>query len=86
MRPIDADPLKKQFTGNPRWTTNPDYYVRERIDAMPTLDAVPVVRCRDCRWWQNVQCSAMISDLPLSTDPDWFCADGERRDDYGTAP
>lgn len=38
--------------------------------AQATVDAVPVVRCKDCRKW----CICHKSD-------DYYCADGERRED-----
>ena len=37
------------------------------IDAQPTVDAVPVVRCKECR----KQCICYHSDT-------YFCADGEK--------
>lgn len=40
------------------------------IDAMPTADVVYVVRCKDC----TRQMICFHSD-------DYFCADGERRED-----
>ena len=44
----------------------------------PTIDAVPVVRCRKCRKWDYVdQCC--MKHLK-TTRPDYFCADGERKD------
>ena len=62
------------------------------IDA-PAVDAVPVVRCKDCRKRNTSQCSiAWIESDPFigedivsmfyePDDPDnWFCADGERAD------
>ena len=46
---------------------------------------VPVVRCKDCRWWctdcmpeEFGWCDATVN---RSTAEDWFCADGERRTD-----
>lgn len=43
------------------------------LDAMPTVDAVPVVRCGECKYhWKNGgDCVA---------EADFFCADGERKD------
>lgn len=43
-----------------------------------------LVRCKDCRWW--TQANAMHwGHCELSNgvcpDGDWFCADGERKDD-----
>ena len=49
-------------------------------------DAVPVVRCKDCkhgrRWYKHtgemyVECKMDID--PIDRDSDFFCADGERR-------
>ena len=61
-----------------------DYFLDE--DISQTVDAVPVVRCKDCKfkqksfvfdrqWWCN--------RLEKHCDDDWFCADGERRDTDG---
>ena len=58
MRPIDADALPHDFTV-PRLMDSRAYFkgvqdVFETIDAAPTVDAVAVVRCRDCRWSKPV--------------------------------
>lgn len=49
-RYIDADELEKRFHGN---DSEPSFfsYVRKEINAAPTVDAVPVVRCKDCKYW-----------------------------------
>ena len=56
------------------------------IFAMPTVDAVEVVRCKDCKHymlWEDSEykrtCSKSIG-LMIS-DPDDFCSYGERKDD-----
>lgn len=47
MRLIDADKLERQeYWGNERCF---DYVDAEDIDNAPTVDAVPVVRCKDCK-------------------------------------
>lgn len=49
--------------------------VFEEIDNAPTVDAVAVVRCKDCKHYMTIHCTCdgcCISD-------DWYCADGERR-------
>ena len=53
MRLIDADALPHDFTV-PRLMDSRAYFkgvqdVFETIDAEPTVDAVSVVRCRDCK-------------------------------------
>lgn len=40
------------------------------INEQPTADVIEVVRCKDCRKW----CICHHSD-------DYFCADGERREE-----
>lgn len=41
----------------------------ECIQRIPTVDAVPVVRCKDCR-----------KQLLCYHSDDYYCADGERKD------
>lgn len=36
-----------------------------------------LVRCKDCRDYLDIKCPC----YELDKDDDWFCADGERRDD-----
>ena len=43
------------------------------IEAAPTVDAVPVVRCRDCRKFKTYGCRMVASGY------DDFCSYGERR-------
>lgn len=53
------------------------------VAAIPTADVVKVVRCKDCVHHKNapkttdVWCERLDGLLPK----DWFCADGERRED-----
>ena len=89
MRLIDAKALEMQtkeaFKGNPvvmgmllRW-----------IRKQPTVDAAPVVRCRDCVHWfgrdgGSPVCLKIYEDGAVSADAwqtreaDDFCSDGER--------
>lgn len=65
---------------------------------MPTIDAVEVVRCKDCKWWDKREesnygyCHAAkhgyySSNWEISIyrtyREDFFCADGERMDGKG---
>lgn len=51
--------------------------VDDWVDAQPTVDAVPVVRCKDC--WKSGEglCSYHLKNVPGKD----FCGDGERRTD-----
>lgn len=44
------------------------------IGNAPIVDAVPVIRCRDCRWWdkEREQCGITPSSSPYG-----HCHDGE---------
>lgn len=54
---------------------------------MPAADAVEVVRCKDCAWYENGKeyvpyCDNPCSELQHPND-ETFCSCGERRDDDG---
>ena len=79
-RLIDAEPILM------KWNTE-SLGRREMYDMVknaPMVDAVPVVRCKDCKHRdpEDKKCDCGHSILwQLPMDDDWFCADGERRDD-----
>ena len=49
----------------------------DMISNVPTVDAVKVVRCRECKYFKTPLCQ--IED----NHDNWFCADGERKDGDG---
>ena len=72
MRLIDGDKLERQeYWGNERCF---DYVDAEDIDNAPTVDAVPVVRCKDCRKFKTYSCRMVASGY------DDFCSYGERNE------
>ena len=58
-----------------------DYFLDE--DISPTIDAVPVVRCKDCKYaLLNGYSDSMLCELSGRYHRfDWFCADGVKKDD-----
>ena len=44
------------------------------LQEAPTVDAVPVIRCKDCKYFQTRLCENE------DNYDDWFCADGERKE------
>lgn len=56
-----------------------DWQVRELIEQAELVDAVEVVHCRDCKWW-DVDSDCIFCEYGRVPKDDWFCADGERRD------
>ena len=69
----------------------PIHFQEMVIDETPTVDAVQVVRCGECKWWKCADESEIIrygdcthpssairkNCLPNET---WFCKDGERKE------
>ena len=53
------------------------------VKAAPTVDAVPVVRCWECKWWQEDD-DIGHCDNPDGLDnyakPEDFCSYGERKE------
>lgn len=86
MRLIDAEEAYKVLT---------DYYhqrteiqhdaLKEAIERVPTVDAVEIVRCKDCKWYERkypwngniYECSYL--EAPM--DDNDYCSWGERRED-----
>ena len=78
MRLIDADKLNLLLGISDR-----DIYAKYMLDRMPTIDAVSVVRCRECQHCdpENHHCDHhMGTAAPLRRKPDDFCSYGERKD------
>jgi hypothetical protein len=76
MRLIDADALENQFG-----VSDEDLLALDEIRHAPTVDAVPVVRCKDCKYYYECGvnfCDRLGMDCP--GDSDFFCSYGERKD------
>lgn len=96
MRLIDADTLRKDVEKDrdasdmPKmWYQGVEYAINHIIHA-PTIDAVEVVRCKDCKHnYHNMipdgeaeyGCTKCI-ELPITAN--FYCAWGERREDADT--
>ena len=78
MRLIDADKLNLLLGISDR-----DIYAKYMLDRMPTIDAVSVVRCRECKHCdpENYHCDhPMGTAAPLRRKPDDFCSYGELKE------
>jgi hypothetical protein len=86
MRLIDADaiPYKKIMFDE----DEDDFYygvTQPYIDRMPTIDAVPVVRCKDCKYCHiedeyEAWCHGGLPAVLTRATED-FCSHGQRRED-----
>ena len=51
-------------------------------DNAPAVDAVEVVRCRDCKWWKKwARTCAWYSYSHIMIHADDYCSHGERKTD-----
>ena len=89
MRLIDADELAKKWT-----IASPEPYNTDAVEELdsireaPTVDAVPVVRCKDCKHkvWVQEPCHGKsvdyckVWDCTLRNLETTFCSYGERKD------
>lgn len=50
------------------------------LDAIPTVDAVEVVRCKDCKYYSNGWLCNLYLNVSHEMKPDDFCSYGERRE------
>ena len=84
MRLIDADALIKEANADGAY----GYVDAKQIADAPTVDAVEIVRCRECKFgsWDSEPDDAMV--CVRTNDGFWrsgndFCSYGERKDGDG---
>ena len=53
------------------------------IDEQQPVDAVPVIRCKDCKWFGEIGCAIRIVDDSDKPKEDDYCSFAERRSDDG---
>ena len=88
MRLVDADNARECFGGD--GVTGA--VMKRMFDSLPTIDAVPVVRCRECKFYRELRtkrhnqlmrlCYRMGKhDMEYMVKPDDFCSYGQRKED-----
>ena len=78
MRLIDADALLEKLAKTPRYFT-----VKFDIEEQPTVDATPIIRCKDCAHFDpddedGLCCSE--TNAMLWPDENDYCSYGQRKD------
>ena len=92
MRLIDADSLQRRICGakcgceyEDCWNEG-DCGYDHFISNSPTINAVPVVRCRECKHYGtadfdgNILCGCTLHSAMVDITPDSFCSYGERKE------
>lgn len=88
MRMIDADALIEDIKSFWDWdsidgitsTTVLKQTITD-ISHAPTIDAVPVVRCKECQYYHQTFCEIWSKYGTIQTREQGFCYMAERRDD-----
>ena len=97
MRTIDADALMKTVFNDVVLVDGEvkgvGLILAETVDNAPTIDAVPVVRCRECKHRYTGNCpmyfhdfywlegyGEYVDDDTDHTEDDYFCPKGERKE------
>lgn len=90
MRVIDADALMKTVFNDVVLVDGEvkgvGLSLAETVDSAPSIDAVAVVRCKDCKHYGMGVCLKIYSDGNVHAaawqkrKPDDFCSYGERKD------
>lgn len=94
MRLIDADALKKAMDGywgrcqrirKPRNGETAVFLdIKAIVEDCPTIDAVPVIRCKDCKWHQGKDCMAWDDGtvaVANEVEDDGYCYLAERKEE-----
>ena len=96
MRLIDADALRERMyhdafetdTDMQKWESG--CWIRYKMfenamDSAPTIDAVEVVRCKECNHWHSGVCWGIPFNGDdasyIETEADDYCSYGERKSD-----
>lgn len=85
MRPIDADKLKSHYAW---WPENERTVLDQIVDVQPTIDAVPVVRCWECKYYfgdglgicEMIKSRLAACQRDVRWNDEFYCAYGERKD------
>lgn len=85
VRLIDADTLietiNKNAKGNEGWYGDTWQFMQD-VENAPTIDAVPVVRCKNCKFYgtpKNFKKPYCMRGAYVKVNADDYCSKGERR-------
>lgn len=80
MRLKDADEIKETIrrTKLVKWQKAIIWAI---VDMHKTVDAVPVIRCRDCKWYYKGGATCMYLDGDNAMCENDYCSMAERRKD-----
>ena len=80
MRFIDADKLLG-LMGDPMFKEGFRETMKIIIKNTPTVDPMPVVRCKDCKHYNTIGCSkgfGWCENIDRGTSDNFYCANGKQ--------
>lgn len=78
---IDTDAAYTVLTDYYHHTTETQHAaLREALGRVESVDAVPVVRCKDCKYWRDTDHTCRGHSLVSPMTADDFCSYGSRKD------
>ena len=93
MRLIDADKIVEQInewldqTGAIPLNTSYHFELLGCIEDCPTIDAVHVVRCKECEYYNTTGCSegfGWCESMDRGVSDDFYCANGAKMESEGS--
>lgn len=88
MRPIDADEaleLIDDYKKSISMTAKTEVAVSAIEDIVrficPTIDAEPVVRCKDCKYFLKLNSERMCGKKLTTVNEDYYCSNGTKRNE-----
>ena len=82
MRLVDAEEAYKVLTDYYHHKTEIQHKaLKEAIERVPTVEAVEVVRCKDCRWFENDGFHTNCQIMRFCVEAKGYCGMGKRRED-----
>ena len=80
MRLIDADELAEELSKRVWYEREDEKQAVRIVKEFPTVDAVPVVRCRECKWFDGQELCNRHGFF-VGLDLTFFCKSGKRREE-----
>ena len=83
---VNEDTHKSNHMGDTLMSYEVADMIQDCIDNTPTIDAVPVVRCRECKYftmWGGhtpEHCCSNYKGLHQTVTGEQFCSEGQRKD------
>ena len=81
MRLIDADGVKETIRHRTKLAEWQKGIIWALIDMYKTVDAVPVIRCKDCKYWRKTKKQCGYTYLLPQFEAGEFCSRAERKEE-----